>query len=108
MSTNRPSINPAVATLWASAFVLAALVIVQAGRFAGPAAYAEMSSNAGGYTLVTARSGKGERDDPFEILYVLDDRSDTLLVYEIENAQNKRITLRYVQNVAGWFTNLGQ
>jgi hypothetical protein len=40
-------INPSAAVLWASAFVIAALVIVQAGRLPGPAARAEMSSSSG-------------------------------------------------------------
>ena len=54
-----------------------------------------MTSQSGGYTLLTTNAGRGlESGIPFELLYVLDDRDETILVYEIENARNNRITLR--------------
>ena len=80
-------INPSAAVLWASAFVIAALVIVQAGRLPGPAARAEMSSSRGDYTLLTARSGRGPDEKPYELLYVIDNRDEVLLVYDVEEAQ---------------------
>jgi len=89
------SINRSAAALWASAFVIAAFIIVQAGRLPANEAYAEMTSAAAGYTLLTTNAGRGlESGLPFELLYVVDNRAETILVYEIENAQNNRIVLR--------------
>ncbi|MHC4992043.1 MAG: hypothetical protein ACYTGC_13805, partial [Planctomycetota bacterium] len=59
------------AALWASAFVLAAFVIVQAGRLPENAAHAEMANSLGSYTLLTTNSGRGGDADPDELLYVI-------------------------------------
>ena len=75
------------AVLWASAFVIAALMIVQAGRLPGPSAYAETATNRGDYALLTGRSGLGRDEKPRELLYVIDNRDRVLLVYEIENIE---------------------
>lgn len=94
MTTQR-TINPATGALWASAFVIAALVIMQAGKLPANAAFAEMTAESGGYTLMTTNAGRGgENGQNYELLYVLDDRTETLLVYEVENATAKRILLR--------------
>ncbi len=83
------------ASLWASAFVIGALVIVQAGRLPGPAAWAdEMSTTSGDFTLLTADSGRGGEVEPYELLFVIDSRAQVLLVYEVENAQQRRMQLR--------------
>ncbi len=71
------------AALWASAFVLAALTIVQAGAGRGSAAQAQTVSNVGDLTALTSRSTVDE-----DIFCVLDGRSESLLVYRIDN-QNK-------------------
>ncbi len=76
-----------VAVLWASAFVIAALTIVQAGRLPGQSAYAETVSDLGDYTVLTARTGKGPDDRPNEALWVIDNRERVLIVYEMEDAQ---------------------
>ncbi len=73
--------------LWASAFVIAALAIVQAGRLPGQAAYAETVSEFGDYTVLTARTGKGPDERPNEALWVIDNREQVLIVYEMEDAQ---------------------
>ena len=92
---SRPAqIDTSAAVLWASAFVIAALTILQAGRFAGPAAHAEMSSSSGDYTLVTTDSGRGGDVDPDELLYVIDNRDQVLMVYEIEDARRRQVFLR--------------
>lgn len=74
------------AGLWASAFVLAAMVLVQAGRLAqvwGAApAHADVVSRVGDFTTLTFTSGS---DD---VLAVLDGRGEQLLAYRIQN-QNK-------------------
>ncbi len=86
--------NLPVASLWASAFVIGALAIVQAGRLPGPAAHAEMATGSGDYTLLTTDSGLGPDEDPYELLYLIDNRAEVLMVYEIENAQRKQVFLR--------------
>lgn len=92
---NTHSMNPAAATLWASAFVVAALIIVQAGHLPGVAAHADMVTDRGSYTVMTASSGRGTNTSPYELLYVIDSREQTILVYEIESDRNRReIVLR--------------
>lgn len=92
--TNHERINTSTAALWASAFVIMALIIVQAGKLPGNAAYAEMATSSGSYTLITTNSGRGGDADPNELLYVLDSRDQVLLVYEVEDARNNQIFLR--------------
>jgi hypothetical protein len=89
-------INGSAAALWASAFVIAALIIVQAGRMPAPggSAHANMVADRGSYTLLTADSGQGGDDDPDEILCVIDSREQMLLVYEVEEVRKKNILLR--------------
>jgi hypothetical protein len=87
-------INSSAAVLWASAFVILALIIVQAGRLPGNPAHASTVSERGSYSLLTADSGKGGDTEPDEILCVMDSRDQVLLVYEIENARQGGLTLR--------------
>lgn len=81
------SINFSAAALWASAFVILALVIVQAGRLPGNLANAATVADRGAYTLMTADSGKGGDTEPDEILLVIDSREQMLLVYETEDTR---------------------
>lgn len=67
------------AALWASAFVILAMILVAAGRGGGNAAYAEMVATVGDYTVMTTQ---GSSD---EIILVLDERNEELLVYKIQN-----------------------
>jgi hypothetical protein len=92
--SNAPTVNLSHAGLWASAFVILALVIVQAGRLPGNAAYAHMVADRGEYTLMTADSGKGGDSEPDEILCVIDSREQILLVYEVEDARRGIVTIR--------------
>ena len=87
------------------AFVLAALVIVQAGRLPGNPAYADQSVQVGGYTLLTTNSGKGNDADPDELLYVLDSREEILLVYQVPDARQKQISLLGGASLPFWFHN---
>lgn len=64
-----------LAALWASAFVIAALILLQAGRGVGPEARAEMVSSSGAFTILTANGGT---DD---VCVILDERNEELLVY---------------------------
>lgn len=64
------------ASLWASAAVILALILtVAADRQIGSQARAEMVSQVGALTVMTAQSGTEE------VLIVLDERSEKLLVY---------------------------
>ena len=87
-------INVSSTVLWASAFVILALVIIQAGKLPANTAHAEMATKGSAYSLVTAPSGLGSNDDPYELLYVLDNRDQVLLVYQIEDAPSGQIFLR--------------
>ena len=100
-----PRINPAAAVLWASAFMLAALVIVQAGRLPGSSAYADQAVQSGGFTLLTTSSGRGKDADPYELLYVLDSRDEIVLVYHIPDARQKQINLLGGASLPFWFQN---
>ncbi len=91
------------AALWASAFVIGALTIVQAGRLPQAAAYGEMSASHGDYTILTTDSGRGGDIDPDEILYVIDNRAEVLLVYEIEDARRRQVILRDGWSLRGLF-----
>lgn len=98
-------INTAAAVLWASAFVLGAMIIVQAGRLPINPAYGAMSSEKDGFTMVTASSGRGQDAAPYELLYVVDSRGEMLLVYEIEDVQQKTIHFRGGADLPTWFRN---
>ncbi len=80
--------------LWASAFVIAALAIVQAGRLPGSTAYAETVADLGDYTVLTARTGKGPDGRPYEALWVIDNRERVLIVYDMEDAQRGNFIVR--------------
>ncbi len=73
----------ATAPLWASAIVVLALILTQAGRgAAGSIAKAEMVHGTGGYTIMTADGGT---DD---VLLVLDNRNEELFVYQVANQRS--------------------
>ncbi len=85
-----PGLNLAAAALWASAFILSAMVIVQAGRLVwplGPEARAEMVTKVGDHTALTFDSGNDE------VLVILDGRGEQLYAYRIQN-QNRVELLR--------------
>lgn len=86
-------IDGAAAALWASAFVLAGMVVMQAGRLPENAAHAGMGVSDHDFTLVTAKSGRGQDADPDEVLYVLDSRTEALLVYWIEDARQQGVQM---------------
>ncbi len=96
MTERNHRLNPAAAVLWASAFVVAALAIMQAGRLAPNPAYADALTTEDGFSLLTAPSGLGGGDRPYDLLYVIDSTDETLFIYWIENAttpSSSRLTL---------------
>lgn len=92
--TRSQKINSSAAVLWASAFVIAAMILVQAGRLPGQAAHAEMTATRADYSVMTTNSGRGGDQDPDELLYVIDNRDQVLLVYEIEDVRRRQVVLR--------------
>jgi hypothetical protein len=99
MSTNASDPRRGDAMLWASAAVIAGLLILQAGRPPvppGPGPDPAMSSAMGGdgFAVVAGRSGRGDDADPTEIVWVLDSRAEALMVYEIEDARRGDIIFR--------------
>ena len=85
--------DPGRAVLLASAFVIAAMILVQAGRLPGNPAYAGMTSTKTVYSLLTADSGRGPDAKPHEIFLVIDNRTEALVLYELD-AQNRQIVPR--------------
>ena len=81
------------AALWASAMVICALVITQAGRI--PAATADMVAEAGGVHILTTAGPNAE------LVYVLDGRDERLYVYEVINQSSLEIVDR--QDVSAMF-----
>ena len=97
-------VNPAAATLWASAFVIAALVILQLGKLPGNPAHADgVLAERGNYTLLTTDAGEGDGQRRYQMLYVLDSSEQVLLVYQVEDAQRNVMTLRDGGNVNALF-----
>jgi hypothetical protein len=82
--------NSSAAVLWASAFVIAALTIIQAGRLQSNPAHAEMAVRYDDFTLLTTRYGSGDN----KMLYIINSRDQMLLAYEVEDAQRNLLTLR--------------
>jgi hypothetical protein len=67
------------AALWASAFVLIALIVIQAGRLGPSEARADLVASGGELTALTVESTS---DD---VLLVVDNRTDALMAYKIIN-----------------------
>jgi hypothetical protein len=67
------------AGLWASAMVIAALIIVQAGRMGPEPARADVVSTVAGTTALTFES---QSED---LLAVVDGRQEMLFVYRVQN-----------------------
>lgn len=83
------------ALLWASAFILLGLVIVQSGRVAShwlvPEARADVVSRVADYTTATVYSGSGSED----ILVVLDGRGEQIFTYRVKNKNSFEFVKRY-------------
>lgn len=82
------------AILTGSAFVVAALAIMKAGELPINQAYAGSASASGSFSIVTASTGVGKETRPNELLYVIDNRTEILYVYEIDDAAQRKILIR--------------
>ena len=89
----------ASAILLASAFLIAALTIVQAGRLQANKAFAgDAVTGLGGYTLLTASSGFGKDTRPYEFCYVIDNHDEMLFIFEIPQANDKLAICRIIRS----------
>lgn len=82
---SRASFDTPAALLWASAFVLFALLIVQASRLGTPAGVAlagDSASSVGDLSALTASDG-----DQQDVLLILDGREQVLYVYSPQGTQ---------------------
>ena len=87
--------SSASVVLWASAFLIAALVIIKAGELPQNAAFAGNASSDSDFSIVTASKGTGPDLRPHELLYVADNRTEMLFIYDIEdNTAGRRVVLR--------------
>lgn len=93
--SQRSGTQPVVgAILTASAFIVGALVILRAGELPINQAYAGAANTGGSFSVVTASTGVGKETRPNELLYVIDNRTEILYVYEVEDASQRKVTLR--------------
>jgi hypothetical protein len=90
MSTQTTNTNN---ILWATAFFIAALIFVAAGRHSSRA-LADNVNTADGFTLLTTSNGQGT-----EYLHVIDNTNSMYMVYTISNPQNNKS----INQVATWF-----
>jgi len=81
--------------LWASALVLGGLVLVQAGRIADTPAYGEMAIKSGAYSMATTEASSAEA------LYVVDDRTESLMIYEMRPGD--KFELRHAESLPELF-----
>lgn len=95
---NRNAKLTATASLWASAFVLCAFILTQAGQLAGNAAKAEMAVDGQEYAMVTTKGGNEE------LLYVLEKRTGRIFVYEAK--QGGGMDILDFQDVGEWVTRM--
>lgn len=95
-SGERASVNGGRAALWASAFVLGAMVLLHAGGLLDRPARAEMTATSGGYRAVTTNVGAEEA------LFVVDEPREKLLVYLVRS--NRRLDLVAQADLPDLFT----
>ena len=95
---NKQSVNRnqvATSILLATAFLIGALVIMQAGRLPQQSAFAgDAITGAEGFTMITASSGFGKDTRPYELCFVLDNYSDMMFVYEVPQSTSRSVVLR--------------
>lgn len=104
MKRSQLSISSSV--LWASAFLLGGMVLLQAGRIGDRRAEADSTMGSEGFSVVTVNNGLGGNDSshPFQNLCVIDSRAEVLYVYYIQSATDPQgLRLRWVQSLPAMF-----
>jgi hypothetical protein len=99
----KQSIGTGAAILWATAVLLGALVIIQAGRLEQRAFADQANSGSQGYSVCSATTGQGTPAEPIEAVYIVDSRDEVLLVYAIERFQDFKVQLRHTENLGALF-----
>ena len=94
---NKAQFDSGAAALWASAFVILAMIIVQAGRVGNEAQAEGMVSSVADLTVLTASAGDTE-----DILAVLDRRAETMYIYGVDGARS--VELYQFENLSDVFT----
>lgn len=89
--------------LWASAFVLTGLIVMQFSN--RQTAFAEETiQGRDGFSFSTVRNGLIAAIPSMpECVWVLDNRSEMLFIYYIEDSANTRLQLRYRENLSNLF-----
>ncbi len=100
-ATDRPRLDAGAATLWASAFVILAMILTHAGSAPSPSAYAGLVADVGQLKILTAQSGNNE-----EFIAILNSTDETLSIYGIENARS--LELYQVQPLKDVFLSLSR
>ena len=100
-TSSRESDPVAAAILWASAFLIGAMILLQVGRSGvEPAAHAEMVATGSEYNLLTTAS---QTED---LIYVLERRTGRMLIYG--PTQNQGLQLLDVVDVSELVTRLSR
>lgn len=96
------SLDTGAAALWASAFVVGALILTQAARFgSGSAAYAGDNATVGQLTILTAPSGNNE-----DYIALINGADETLSIYGVENGRS--LELYQVQPLGELFLGMSR
>lgn len=78
------TLDTGAAALWASAFVIGAMILTQAARLgSGSAAYAGLNAEVGQLEILTAASGNNE-----DYIALINATDETISVYGIENGRS--------------------
>ncbi len=103
MTTHRTRFDSAAAALWASAFVVAALLLLLVGqRNIGNQAHAGLVSSVDDHTILTFDGGN---DD---LVMVLDGRGEEIFVYGIKNQTTFEFLARHrLSDVFGFGRRIG-
>ena len=94
----RAGLDAGACTLWASAFIIMAMIVVQAGRTTGPAAYGQSQAKAKGLSLATLQNVADE-----DLLAVVDDSTSSVFIYRV--APNREVDLLTVRSLEAVFGN---
>jgi hypothetical protein len=86
--------------LWASAFVLGGLILTQAGRV--QTAQADSAPGSNGFSMSTITGGIQLGADTYDLLWVIDDRSETLMIF-YGDVSNRVLDVRSVKNISDMF-----
>lgn len=78
-SGGRDQIDVGAAALWASAFVVLAMILVQAGNRGGNTALARDVDDVSSMRILNADAGSGE-----DVIVVLNQTDETLSIYSVE------------------------